>query len=129
VVQCLVATEENLYSSIAPALRNLPVIYKSDTQGFDELIATTLPTSFWDKVCVGVMELTTSGSAFSFDRLRGIVERFPLRRFGHAASSNLSAAEVLAFYSSGPGRQVDFYFGSAPWQEQAYPSRESHFLA
>jgi FkbM family methyltransferase len=116
VVQCLEATEENIYSSIEPALQNLPVIYKSDTQGFDELIATTLPLTFWDKVKVGVMELSTSGNAFNTERLLRIVERFPIRRFGHATSHNLSAAEVLAFYSSGPGRQVDFYFGAGEWQ-------------
>jgi FkbM family methyltransferase len=116
VVQCLIATEDNLYSSIDPALRNLPVIYKSDTQGFDELIATTLPLSFWDKVNVGVMELSTSCRAFNTERLLKIVERFPIRRFGHETSRNLSAAEVLAFYSSGSARQADFYFGAGQWQ-------------
>jgi hypothetical protein len=62
------------------------------------------------------MELSTSGNAFNTERLLRIVERFPIRRFGHATSHNLSAAEVLAFYSSGPGRQVDFYFGAGEWQ-------------
>lgn len=34
-----------------------PIFYKSDTQGHDELIATSIATPFWDRVFAGIFEL------------------------------------------------------------------------
>ena len=56
-VPCLKATTRNLLGSLPKELSKSPILWKSDTQGFDEVITTTLPDAFWSQVHAGVMEL------------------------------------------------------------------------
>ena len=48
-----------------------PFIYKSDTQGFDQLIASSIPTWFWEKVSIAVFELrrlpTNDSNSFNME--------------------------------------------------------------
>ena len=62
-----------------------PFIYKSDTQGFDQLIACSIPIWFWEKVSIAVFELwrlpPNSSTSFKMESFEKIISRFSNLRF------------------------------------------------
>ncbi len=90
-----------------------PVFYKSDTQGFDEVIATQIPESFWKNVCGGIFEVwQIRKPEFSLDGFRAILDQFPNKCFLTAPSTLLSTQQILEFMVAGKGESGDLGF----WQ-------------
>ena len=97
-VPCLKATTENLLRGVPQELSELPILWKSDTQGFDELIITTLPDSFWSHVHAGVMELwRISKPPVDYNRLASILDLFPIRRYSDTPDKNVSAIDIIEY--------------------------------
>lgn len=113
-VSCLAASEEALLSALPPSARTLPVLYKSDIQGLDEIVATALPASFWGRVHAGVMELSRiERPAFDPRALTTMLAKFPVLRFGTRPEQNLRMEDVLAHCQGTDGRHEDLYFARA----------------
>lgn len=56
----------------------LPVFYKSDTQGYDELLLSLLPDDVCDAIIGGVIEVEQIDKpAFSVERFSAFLDRFP----------------------------------------------------
>lgn len=56
----------------------LPIFYKSDTQGYDELLLTLLPNDVCDAIMGGIVELERIDKPdFSIERFRAFLDRFP----------------------------------------------------
>ncbi len=109
-VPVLKATEGNLYAPLEASRRDWPVIWKSDTQGFDEVIATTLPAVFWQRVEVGVLEISRI-SRPDFDRqaLASLIQNFAIRRFADRPEHNLGVNEILAFAEGSDNTHADVF--------------------
>lgn len=104
-VDCLRSHDDEFLSRLPLATANLPIIWKSDAQGVDEAIATSLSAGFWCRVSVALIELTRiARPAFSAARLAGILELFPIRRYVEGSERQLSVAEILQHTSGSDGR-------------------------
>jgi len=100
-VKCMTATAENVLGGFSQDTIGYPIIWKSDTQGFDETIVTTLPDSFWERVHAGVMEIwRIEKPTVNYPRLAAILGRFPNRYFSTAPNRRLSTDEIIQ-YSQG----------------------------
>lgn len=111
VVHCIPATEAQLLAPLDEPLRHLPMIWKSDTQGFDELIMVTLPDEFWARVHGGVMEISrVSRPSFDRARLRSILAMYPVRRLGFELDRNVSVDEILAYAEGDDHQHRDLFF-------------------
>jgi FkbM family methyltransferase len=111
VVRCLKADEAALLGPLPAAMRGLQLLWKSDTQGFDEVIMTALPDAFWQRVQAGVMELwRIERPAFDRQRLGALLESFAIRRFGDEPQRQVSVAEILAFTAGNDNRYADLFF-------------------
>jgi FkbM family methyltransferase len=111
VVKCVPATEAQLLAPLPEELRHHPVVWKSDTQGFDELIVTSLPDTFWSRVAVGVMELwRIERPCFDRQRLARVLANFSVRRFGEDPDRNLAVNDILAFSDGRDYRHSDLFF-------------------
>jgi FkbM family methyltransferase len=110
-VRCMSATAENLLGSLPPELRDGPIVWKSDTQGFDELIVTSLSDEFWSRVHCGVMEIwRIAKPTFDRSRLATILAMFPVLRFSEDMQKNLSANDVLEFATGDDYQHRDLFF-------------------
>jgi len=75
----------------------LPIFYKSDTQGYDELIATSIDDVFWNAVFAGMMELwNIDKPAYSIERLASFLDKFPNKRFLHDLKTPITTSDVLS---------------------------------
>jgi len=114
-VECRRASSDVLLGAVPQSLAHAPVLWKSDTQGLDESIATSLDDAFWDRVHVAVMELwCIDKPALDRDRFAAIVERFDVRRFGHQPDVQLTIDEILAFAGQRDYRHADLYLAREP---------------
>jgi FkbM family methyltransferase len=113
-VKCLRASDEQLLAPLPAALRESPIVWKSDTQGFDQIIMTGLSESFWRRVQVGVMEIwRIEHPPFDRRRFREILEGFSVRRFSDRPDTNVAVDEILA-YGDGTDYQFrDLFFARA----------------
>lgn len=78
------------------------IIWKSDTQGYDETLATMLPISFWKKNVKGaVLEiLRVKGKKFDINKFIAILECFKYKAFINNPKQLISANDVLNFLLS-----------------------------
>lgn len=114
VVRCVRADEAQLLGQLPEPLRAHPLIWKSDTQGFDETIMTSLPDSFWNRVHAGVMEIwRIERPAFDRERLGIVLGGFNVRRFGDEPLRNLAVEEILSYTSGTDYRHRDLFFARA----------------
>ena len=110
-VKCMAASEQAIFATLSEAQRALPVIWKSDTQGYDELIMTALPDSLWSRVQCGVMEISRiERPPFDRDRLGSILRGYEIRRFGDEVGRNVAVDEVLEFTGGSDYRHRDLFF-------------------
>jgi hypothetical protein len=110
VVTCIEATPDNLLAPLTAEQRALPIVWKSDAQGFDEVIVTALPDTFWSRVHCGVMEFTRiDRPAFARQRLGAILESYPIRRF-RRQDRNAAVEEILAFSDGRDAKHRDLFF-------------------
>lgn len=115
VVRCLKASTAELIGRLPIELQSLPLIWKSDTQGFDEVIATSLGDDFWSRVQAGVMELwRIDRPAFDAKRLGAILSQFSVLHFGDQPGRAVSVDEVLKFTEGRDGSSRDLHFARAP---------------
>jgi hypothetical protein len=62
--------------------RGRRIFYKSDTQGFDELIATTVRPELWPRIFAGIMEIwCIEKPPFDTEALAAILDNFPNKIF------------------------------------------------
>src|SRR5262249_38879529 len=91
-----------------PALRDAPIVWKSDTQGHDETIMCRLSDDFWRRVRVGVFEIfRIERPAYDPSRFAAILNRFPIRRFSDAPNIPVSVAEILTYAQGDDGAARD----------------------
>lgn len=70
------------------------IFYKSDTEGFDELIATAIPPEFWPQVFAGIMEIwRIKKPPFDTAVLASILDSFPNKIF--LANADMRVSETL----------------------------------
>jgi FkbM family methyltransferase len=86
------------------------ILYKSDTQGFDETIACALDTDFWQRVKVGIFELwRLPGKRYDRDRFAKLLDAFPNRMLEQAPQAMLSTRQVLQYLESTDRAFDDLY--------------------
>ncbi len=89
----------------------LPIFYKSDTQGHDEVIATSIDPAVWERVIGGVFELwRIAKPAWSAEALRTLLDGFPNKRFMQNFGDALSTDDVFAYLSGNDGASRDLMF-------------------
>ena len=85
----------------------LPIFYKSDTQGFDEKIATALSLEFWASVRCGCFELwRIEKPECNVGKFTQILESFPNKVFESNPTARVETQDVLN-YLSGRDRNFD----------------------
>jgi FkbM family methyltransferase len=90
---------------------DLPIFYKSDTQGYDEIIATDIDLEVWDSVFIGTMELwRIEKPAWSVDKFRSILDKYPNKVFKSHPDILLSTDQVLSFACATDGSVADIVF-------------------
>lgn len=84
-------------------------IYKSDTQGSDMSIATSIGLSFWARVQCAFFEVWSGGiDSFDEDALIKILDHFPSKLFDSNHDKNLTSQEVLDWIKTpGKPREAD----------------------
>jgi FkbM family methyltransferase len=88
-----------------------PIFYKSDTQGSDEVIATSLSADFWDNVCGGIFELwRIPGKEYDIDRFVQILDSFDNKVFDKNPKLNVSSSEVMEYLQSTDHQFDDLLF-------------------
>lgn len=110
-VPCLKASTTNLLGSLPKELSKSPILWKSDTQGFDEVIITTLPDVFWSQVHAGVMELwRIRKPSIDYNRLASILDSFPTRCYSDNPGKNISTAEIIEYCQGNDYSYKDLLF-------------------
>lgn len=89
----------------------LPIFYKSDTQGHDELIATSVDGAFWDKVFAGIFELwRIEKASWAIDRMSLLLDQFPHKRFLRDPGTPVSTTDILGYLAGNDGASNDVLF-------------------
>jgi FkbM family methyltransferase len=87
---------------------NVRLIWKSDTQGYDELIISLTPMAIWDRVDFAIIELwRIDKPTFDFDQFCARLESFPNLSIG--VGNNHSIAEVTEFLNGSDWAHEDLY--------------------
>jgi FkbM family methyltransferase len=89
----------------------MPIFYKSDTQGYDESLMTALDMDIWERIHGGIVELwRIKKPEFPKDKLRAILDRYP-NKFLLDDMSKISTDQVMNFASEVDGRfnNLGFY--------------------
>ena len=82
-----------------------PIFYKSDIQGYDELILSEIPTEFWDKVYGGIFEVRRiDGKSYSREKLRMMLGKFKNKTVNTKLKVNTN--EIIEFIE-GPSDEAD----------------------
>lgn len=106
-VTCVQASDQEFLGKLPASAAQLPILWKSDTQGFDEAIVSSLSDDFWNRVQAAVIEIfRINKPAFNADRMSRILELFPIRRFA-GQPGQLSVADVLQYSNGTDGRFHD----------------------
>ncbi|MFI4954129.1 MAG: FkbM family methyltransferase [Burkholderiales bacterium] len=114
-VRCLKATIGNLLGAMPAEYSGYPILWKSDTQGFDEVIATTLPDQFWNRVHAGIMEIwRIDKPAVDHARLASILDTFPFRAYADAPDANVSTDKIVSYCQGRDHSHKDLLFSRAP---------------
>lgn len=87
------SVEESNWTSL-----NCPIFYKSDTQGFDEVIATELSLDFWRKVRCAALELwRIDKPEIDENKFLNILDLFPYKAYESNPEVMVSSPEVLDY--------------------------------
>jgi FkbM family methyltransferase len=88
----------------------LPIFYKSDTQGFDEKIASGFSFEFWDRVDSAVFELwRIKKPTFDVDKFKAVLDMFPNKVFEKRMNVNLNTEGVIEYLSANDGLFDDLW--------------------
>jgi FkbM family methyltransferase len=87
------------------------IFYKSDTQGFDELIASHIGDKIWDQIYAGFFELWRIGKPadVNWEKFRAILDRFPFKTFTNE-DKNIPTAEIMEYINAEDGQFKDLFF-------------------
>ena len=97
----------DFFAEIGGKLSN-KTIWKSDTQGFDEIIVSRTPDALWLRVSCAIIELTRVGKP-AFDR-QAFGSRIAQFKTMHLGSQNLSSVDdVLAFTDGQDGKHENLF--------------------
>lgn len=95
-------------ASIEASLGTDRIIWKSDTQGFDELIVSLMPARIWNRVAFAIIELFKIDKPwFDRDVFAERIDRFPNKSIGPTTPA--TTAEVLDFLSGSDFGHDDLY--------------------
>lgn len=84
------------------------VIWKSDTQGYDEAIVTRVPDAIWDRVDMAILELWRIAKPdFNHEVFRRRIAAFPNRTIG--AGNRATADEVMEYLGGRDWTFSDLY--------------------
>lgn len=87
-----------------------PFIYKSDTQGFDQIIASAMPPEFWKRVKLATFELwRLPEKNFDEDAFLEILKNFRFLRFETAFNQPVHPDEVMQFMRGSDMKFDDLY--------------------
>jgi FkbM family methyltransferase len=76
-------------------------IYKSDTQGYDEIIACELGENFFQNVVYGIIEIwNLKSKSYDLDEFTKILNLFPNKFFQSRPNINLSTSDVIKITSA-----------------------------
>ena len=90
------------------------LIYKSDTQGFDEIIATSFDLSFWHNVKIGIFELwRLDGKEYDKDKFHNILDKFTFKVFAKHPAQLVSSTDIENYIAASDGKFDDLIF----WNE------------
>jgi FkbM family methyltransferase len=106
-IECLKTSDELLLRNVPHASR---LIWKSDTQGYDEIIATELSLSFWARVDIAFMELWPIGKPkYDLARLEAILDSFPRKYLSSDFTQPVSTQQIFAYVMSDDDAYRDLY--------------------
>ena len=89
----------------------LPIFYKSDTQGHDEAIATSIGIPLWEKVFAGIFELwRIEKPSWSTEKMTRVLDLFPYKRFLQDPGVPISTADILSYVAGSDGAFKDVLF-------------------
>ena len=75
-----------------------PILWKSDTQGYDELVVAQTPMAIWQKVDVALMEMWRIAKPnFDLDTFRERIDAFPNRQLGD--QQGVESSDVIEYLS------------------------------
>ena len=92
-------------------IENMPIIYKSDTEGLDIAIASNLNNSFWKKVQFGFIEITQTDYIHTDEnKLVSILDNFNNKLFASNLNKNLTSKEITDYLKNDNRNEVDLFF-------------------
>jgi len=84
------------------------ILYKSDTQGFDEELATLIDPIVWEYTFAAILEIwRIRKPEYDMESFRDILKRFSSRRFLGTATVRLSVDEIVEYASGIDGGWLD----------------------
>lgn len=85
-----------------------PIFYKSDAQGYDELIATTIDLDFWDNVFGAIFELwRIKKPAADLEKFRVVLSQFKNIHFIRDTDRKATVDEAMTYLSGLDGKWDD----------------------
>jgi hypothetical protein len=111
-----VETKDVAVESAAWAKGGRRIFYKSDTEGFDELIATAILPEVWRHIFAGFIEIwRIKKPPIDTKVLASILDSFPNKIFlanpdTRVTETRVSTAEVLSYVEVNDRTHVDFGF-------------------
>lgn len=105
-VEC-VDTAEWMRNAFRPRAEDR-IIWKSDTQGYDELIVCRTPSDVFDRIEIAIMELwRIAKPAFDLDVFAARLDAFPNKRLG--PETPCATEEVLEFLKGDDWQHEDLF--------------------
>ncbi|MGA3303295.1 MAG: FkbM family methyltransferase [Methylovirgula sp.] len=87
---------------------DLPIFYKSDTQGHDETIATATDPAIWKSVFAGIFELwRIEKPEFPLPAFRAIMDQFPNKKFLQEPDHMLTTDDIMTYIQGRDGHYRD----------------------
>jgi FkbM family methyltransferase len=97
VVECLKVTDDLL---LTPVPADARLIWKSDTEGYDEIIASELSMAFWARVDLAIMELLpVKKPMYDVSKFKAILDSFPKKYFSSDLAKEMSTSQILEYIS------------------------------
>jgi FkbM family methyltransferase len=112
----MVQTNDAAAESVAWLNSEQRIFYKSDTEGFDELVAIAIRPEVWQEIFAGIIEIwNIKKPAFDSAAFAAILDRFPNKIFLANADNRLSEvrvsrADVINYIDSGNRQHRDLAF-------------------
>jgi hypothetical protein len=109
-------SEELLVSLMPEDARGRRLIWKSDTQGLDEFLISTMPLSFWDRVDVLLFEgWRIAKPDFDLEAFAAVLHSFPHAYYTKRGRARATSAEKIMEYLDADDRKwADFCLTRAP---------------